>query len=81
MLIDFLRQQILRRADIPLDEDTPLVSSGLVDSFALVDIIGELENVTNSRIPVGKVSPQDLDTVRKMLDTAKRLGVAKPAPR
>jgi acyl carrier protein len=73
-MIDFLISKILRDPEAQLHEDTPLVSSGLVDSFALVEVLTELERVTNLRIPSGRVSPQDLDTVRKMLLIAARWG-------
>jgi len=73
-MIDFLRRQVLRNPAIPLEQDTPLVSSGLVDSFALVEVLLELERITDRQIPAGRVSPEDLDTVRKMLETAERIG-------
>ncbi len=73
-MIDFLMSKILRDPEAQLHEDTSLVSSGLVDSFALVEVLTELERVTNLRIPSGRVSPQDLDTVRKMLQIAARWG-------
>ncbi len=59
------------------DEDTPLVSSGLIDSMALVDILGKLEDVTGMRIPAGKVQAKDMDTVRLMFATAVRVGKAR----
>lgn len=76
-MIDFLTQRILRGSDVELDADTELLSSGLMDSFALVDVLLELERVTRRRIPRGRVSPEDMETVRKMLETADRVG--KPA--
>jgi acyl carrier protein len=57
-----------------LDENTPLVSSGLIDSMALVDLLVKLEDLTHMRIPAGKVQPKDLDTVAKMFATAQRVG-------
>ncbi|MEW6404302.1 MAG: phosphopantetheine-binding protein [Chloroflexota bacterium] len=73
-MIKFLTQQVLHNPGVELQEDTPLVSSGLVDSFALVEVLLELEQVTNRRIPAGRVSPEDMETVRKMLETAERVG-------
>ena len=61
-----------------LDVDTPLVSSGLLDSFALIEVLHELERVTGRRIPAGRVGPADFETVRDMLQAAAR--VAPPAP-
>ena len=45
-MIDYIKSDVIRRADIQIDENTPLVSSGLIDSLALVDILMKLEDVT-----------------------------------
>jgi acyl carrier protein len=73
-LIDYICTQIIRRPGIKLTADTPLVSSGLIDSFSLVDVLSKLEEVTAMRIPASKVQPKDMDTVSLMLTTAERLG-------
>jgi len=66
--------QMIRKPGIPLDENTPLVSSGLIDSMALVDLLLKLEDLTHRRIPAGKVQPRDMDSVAKMFATAERVG-------
>ena len=73
-MIEFILQEVIRRPGVEVGEDTPLVSSGLIDSLALVDILLKLEIVTNRRIPAGKVQPKDLNTVQLMLATAQRVG-------
>ena len=73
-MIDYIVRDVIRRPGIQIDEDTALVSSGLIDSLALVDILLNLEDVTHMRIPAGKVQPKDMDTVALMLATAQRLG-------
>lgn len=73
-MIEFILQEVIRQPGVQLGEDTPLVSSGLIDSLALVDILQKLEDVTNRRIPAGKVQPKDMDTVQLMLATAQRVG-------
>jgi acyl carrier protein len=65
---------LIRRPGMALDENTPLVSSGLIDSMSLVDLLLKLEDLTHMRIPAGKVQPKDLDTVAKMFATAQRVG-------
>jgi acyl carrier protein len=64
----------IRKPTLVIDENTPLVSSGLVDSMALGDVVLTLEDLTNTRIPAGRVKPKDLDTVAKMFETARRVG-------
>ena len=73
-LIDYIRKEIVRQPNVQIAVDTPLVSSGLIDSFSLVDVLSKLEEVTEMRIPAGKVQPKDMDTVNLMLSTAQRVG-------
>jgi acyl carrier protein len=72
-MIDFVLRRI-RKPNLSIDENTPLVSSGLVDSMALGDLLMELEDLTHLRIPPGKVRPKDLETVAIMFATAARVG-------
>ncbi|MGO8794934.1 MAG: hypothetical protein ACLQLC_08935 [Candidatus Sulfotelmatobacter sp.] len=64
----------IRKPTLVIDENTPLVSSGLVDSMALGDVVMTLEDLTHMRIPPGTVKPRDMDTVAKMFATAARVG-------
>jgi acyl carrier protein len=73
-LIDYIARQIIRRPTLHIDPTTKLVSSGLIDSLSLVQILAELEDVTHMRIPPGKVQAKDMDTVAQMLATAQRVG-------
>jgi acyl carrier protein len=65
---------LIRKPGVTIDESTPLVSSGLIDSMSLVDLLLKLEDLTHKRIPAGKVQPKDMDTVAKMFATAERVG-------
>jgi len=67
-------QGIIRKPNVHIDENTPLVSSGLIDSMALVDLLLKLEDLTHMRIPPGKVQPKDMNTVSLMFATAQRVG-------
>ena len=69
--------RLIRKPGLVIDENTPLVSSGLIDSMALVDLLVKLEDLTHLRIPAGKVQPKDLDTVALMFATAQRVGKPK----
>jgi acyl carrier protein len=72
-MIEHIRQ-LIRKPGIAIDENTPLVSSGLIDSMGLVDLLFKLEDVTRMRIPAGKVQPKDMNTVALMFATAQRVG-------
>jgi acyl carrier protein len=64
----------LIRKPVTIDENTPLVSSGLIDSMALVDLLMKLEDITRLRIPPAKVQPKDMNTIALMFATAQRVG-------
>jgi acyl carrier protein len=68
---------LIRKPNCHIDENTPLVSSGLIDSMSLVDLLLKLEELTHTRIPPGKVRPKDMDTVTLMFATAQRVGKPK----
>jgi acyl carrier protein len=72
-MIEYIRQ-LVRKPNTKIEENTPLVSSGLIDSMALVDLLLKLEDLTHMRIPAGKVQPKDLNTVTLMFATAQRVG-------
>jgi len=70
--------KLIRKPNVTIDENTPLVSSGLIDSMSLVDLLIKLEDLTHMRIPAGKVQPKDMDTIAKMFATAQRVGKPRP---
>jgi D-alanine--poly(phosphoribitol) ligase subunit 2 len=73
-LIAFITEKVLKGKSVQIDEDTPLVSSGLIDSFALIEIFLELEKVTKLKVPASKVQAKDMDTVRSMFALAEKFG-------
>jgi acyl carrier protein len=60
-----------------INEDTPLVSSGIIDSFALIEIFLELQRISGRKVPASKVQAKDMDTVRSMFALAERFGKPK----
>lgn len=72
-MLDFIQFTILRGSG-QISETTPLVSSGILDSFSLIEVLQQLERVTNRKIRPTDVTPNDLETVAAMLKTAERIG-------
>jgi acyl carrier protein len=62
----------LKRRLQAFDDDTALVSGGLIDSMSLVDLILDLEAAFGMRIPVMEVQPDDFDSVRAISRTIDR---------
>ncbi len=75
-LITYIADKVMKGKS-EITEDTPLVSSGLVDSFALIDIFLELQRIAGRKVPASKVQAKDMETVRTMFATAEKFG--KPA--
>jgi acyl carrier protein len=55
-----------------IDEQTPLFSSGLIDSFSLVELIAFVEAEAKIRIEPMDVSLENLDSVERILRFANR---------
>ncbi|MFZ1915982.1 MAG: hypothetical protein WAU58_00285 [Terriglobales bacterium] len=73
-LTAYIAAKVLKGKSVEITEDTPLVSSGLIDSFALIDIFLELQRITERKVPASKVQAKDMDTVRLMFALAERFG-------
>ena len=61
--------------DIEVTYDTPLISSGLVDSFSMVSLKTFLETNYNIQIPDAKATPEAFDSVNKIMELLKEFGV------
>lgn len=66
--MEALLQLITENAEIdgPFDEDTPLISSGMIDSFDLVNLITAIEERYGVEIPVEEIDVDAFDTPRQM---------------
>jgi acyl carrier protein len=72
-LTSYIAQKVIKGKS-EINEDTPLVSSGLIDSFALIEIFLELQRIAGKKVPASKVQAKDMDTVRLMFQTAEKFG-------
>ena len=63
-LLDLIRATV--QLDEPIDADVPLISSGMIDSFDLVTLIGAIEERFGVNIPVEDISVESFDTPRQM---------------
>ncbi len=58
--------------EIQLDENTPLISSGIVDSFSMVSLKRFLEKKYAISIPDEDATPQAFDTVASIITLVNR---------
>ncbi len=64
---DFIRSKFRPQLHAPLfDDETPLFSSGIVDSFGVLELIAFLENTFTIDIDPARQELTDFDTVNKM---------------
>ncbi|MBN2564486.1 MAG: acyl carrier protein [Candidatus Eisenbacteria bacterium] len=58
--------------DIEIDADTPLMSSGIVDSFSMVSLKAFLERKYSISIPDAQATPEAFDTVNSIVEIVKK---------
>ncbi len=57
-----------------LRDDTPLFSSGLIDSFSLVSLLSFIEDTAKIQMNPGDVSLDNLDSIDLILAYLQRIG-------
>ena len=63
------------RGGPPIGPQTSVIDSGRVDSFALADLIAQLEAATSLRLPTERLSPGDFDTAELLANRLANLGL------
>ena len=70
IILSYIKKEYLDEddaADLTLDEHTPLISSGIVDSFSMVSLKRFLEKKYEIRLPDEEATPQAFDTVTSIM--------------
>lgn len=57
----------------PINEGQPLVTSGLIDSLAVLKLISLLETKLNVAIPPETLQPEDFDDIDLIVKTVERV--------
>ena len=74
VILDYVRDEYLEEGeDTELTVDTPLISSGIVDSFSMVSLKVFLEKKYNVSIPDDKATPETFDTVGQIMTVIKEI--------
>jgi len=72
MIIDYVKKEFLEDdSDMEVKEDTPLISSGIVDSFSMVSLKTFLEKKYKIQIPDAKATPEAFDSVNNIISLLK----------
>jgi acyl carrier protein len=59
---------------VPVKDDDPLISSGLIDSLSILKLMSRLETRLGVRIPADNLQPDDFDSVDSIIDIVLRHG-------
>jgi acyl carrier protein len=76
-IIQFVRDEYLEDASQVIDVDTPLISSGIVDSFSMVSLKRFLERKYQIQIPDADASPEAFDNVNSIATLVERFQAKK----
>jgi len=72
-VLEYVRREYLEEDDDrEVDETTPLITGGIVDSFSMVSLKRFLEKKYQIQIPDADASPEAFDTVVRIADLVKR---------
>jgi len=72
-VLEYVRREYLEEDDDrEVDETTPLISGGIVDSFSMVALTLNIEKKYQIQIPDADASPEAFDTVVRIAELVKR---------
>ena len=66
MLTGYITTEILKQPNRSLPADEPLISSGLIDSFSLVDLALYIEDNFNVKIDDTELNSDTFDTIEQL---------------
>jgi acyl carrier protein len=64
---NYVTKEYIDDDDVTITNDTPLISSGYVDSFSMVSLLVFLENKFKIKIPPSKATPEAFDSVNSIV--------------
>jgi D-alanine--poly(phosphoribitol) ligase subunit 2 len=77
MICQFLLRELIKDDELELALDEPIFSGGLLDSFAVIQLMRYLQDELGAIIPVHEVTLADFDTVQKIVELVSRHARAK----
>jgi acyl carrier protein/D-alanine--poly(phosphoribitol) ligase subunit 2 len=67
LILDYIKKEYMEDEDEEITYDSPLISSGYVDSFSMVSLLVFIENKFKIKIPAAKATPEAFDTVNNIV--------------
>ncbi len=75
-----VREYLEEGDDREVNETTPLITGGVVDSFSMVSLKRFLEKKYSIRIPDADATPEAFDTVERIVTLVRRFQAAATRP-
>ncbi len=72
LVLNYVIKEYIEDGDEEITYDTPLISSGYVDSFSMVSLLVFLENKFRIKIPPDKATPEAFDNVNSIVALVKQ---------
>ena len=73
MVLDYVKREYLEEDDPrEINDETPLISGGIVDSFSMVSLKRFLEKKYSIQIPDADATPEAFDTVNRIVTLVHR---------
>jgi acyl carrier protein len=74
LVVDYIKKEYLDEdSEQTIDENTKLISGGIVDSFSMVSLKMFLEKKFNVKIPDEKATPEAFDSVNNILKLVREI--------
>ncbi len=67
LIRNYVIKEYIDDDDVTITYDSPLISSGYVDSFSMVSLLVFLENKFKIKIPPSKATPEAFDSVNNIV--------------
>jgi acyl carrier protein/D-alanine--poly(phosphoribitol) ligase subunit 2 len=68
LILNYIIKEYMEDGDEEITFDTPLISSGYIDSFSMVSLLVFIENKFKIKIPPSKATPEAFDSVNKITE-------------
>ena len=73
VVLEYVIDEYVEEDEMEVTYDTPLISSGLVDSFSMVSLKAFLEKRYGISIPDADATPEAFDTVNSIVGIVEKL--------
>ena len=67
IILEYIKKEYMEDEDEEITYDSPLISSGYVDSFSMVSLLVFIENKFKIKIPASKATPEAFDSVNNIV--------------